>query len=151
VKIVKSSSELLRDSLVSWGQIYNRRLEDQAIEEWMKLFVNTPSRVLGRALDELTRNAERMPTPGMLTKAIGLMRQQGSFPGIGVNACTCKKCEGSGYFLEPVPGSPRYKQTRRCDCHPSHATGCKFISDGDVEAAGFGEAVKSVAEQKSFG
>lgn len=73
------SPEQLRDALIEWGQLYNRRLGEPEIDVWMRLFSNTHPRLLQLALEKVTKESERMPTPGHLTKALALAREQVHF------------------------------------------------------------------------
>lgn len=68
--------ESLSDTLKTWAALYSKKLDSHAVEKWVDLFVDTDARVLAAALDKLTREAERMPTPGMLTKTISLVVEQ---------------------------------------------------------------------------
>lgn len=61
---------MLQNTLQRWGALHGRKIEDSAVEVWMELFVNHPAQVLEIALKEASRLAERMPTPGLLTREI---------------------------------------------------------------------------------
>jgi len=71
----KSQQELLRDTLQEWGALHGRKIDEKAMEVWMRIFVNTNPRVLAYALKMVTEECERMPTPGMLTKAIARAKE----------------------------------------------------------------------------
>jgi hypothetical protein len=73
---MKDSRELLRDTLQEWGALHGRKIDERAIEVWMRIFVNTNTRVLALALQTVTEECERMPTPGMLTKALAHARER---------------------------------------------------------------------------
>lgn len=91
------------------------------MQKWIELFEGTDARVLAVALDRVTRDAERMPTPGMLTKAI---RAAWDTPPPGVERPlrysydpNCPNCLGTGYHLKPVPYvEGGYKQAELCAC-----------------------------------
>lgn len=64
------STQLLRNTLFEWAALYGKKLENAEVEAWLRIFVKTKPCVLEKALDQVTRNADRKPTPGHLTKAI---------------------------------------------------------------------------------
>lgn len=70
------SVELLSESLQAWGALYSRKLPERAIEIWVQIFRDIDPRVLADALQLVTKTAERMPTPGHLTKAISEVREK---------------------------------------------------------------------------
>lgn len=67
---------MLRDTLQEWGALHGRKIDEKAIDVWMRIFVNANAKVLGRALQRVTEECERMPTPGMLTKAIARAKEE---------------------------------------------------------------------------
>jgi hypothetical protein len=73
---VTRSSELLQDALASWAQLYGKRIGEKEAEVWARIFIKTPANILARALEYVTENAERMPAPGHLTKAIMLVKEK---------------------------------------------------------------------------
>ena len=98
----------------------------------MGLFVSIEPVVLVAALDKITREAERMPTPGMLTKAIAAVRLEKGInaPQVGERNCTCKKCHGTGFEIfadkTQYTSGANYQFAKKCHCHEQHAlnTGC---------------------------
>jgi len=55
---------------MEWAALYGRDIKQGAIDVWIRIFVNADLHVLAKALELVTETAERMPTPGHLTKAI---------------------------------------------------------------------------------
>lgn len=126
-KMMQQSQRALEDSIKSWGLVHHKKMESRTIEKWLEIFSTTEPRVLTRALDVVTKTAERMPTPGMLTKAIAGIREELGAAVIqhGERQCTCRECHGTGYKIvidtfEYAIGE-RYVKASRCDCHPEHA------------------------------
>ena len=74
-----ASKELLVEYLQKWSALHSKQLSDAALEAWLEIFLNTNPKYLAPALDAVTKNAERMPTPGHLTKAISKAREELSF------------------------------------------------------------------------
>lgn len=70
------SRECLRDAMQNWALLHGKRIDEKAIEAWMRIFVNTNPKVLARSLQRVTEECERMPTPGMLTKAIAKAKEE---------------------------------------------------------------------------
>ena len=115
------SNELLRSTLNEWASLYNKKMLDAEAEIWMRIFRNTPPKVLALALDHLTKNAERMPAPGHLTKAISLTYERHpellsktnlSFrEGVDANGVKC-------IFWSDGPNVPAY---RAVDCKEGRA------------------------------
>jgi hypothetical protein len=70
------SSELLEKALTEWGSLYRKKFSEPELLVWKRIFIGTDYRILGLALEHVTVNAERMPTPGHLTKAIAMMRDK---------------------------------------------------------------------------
>ena len=119
-----SWNELPRDALLKalqdWASIYGRKLKEGALQRWIELFSETDVRVLSVALDRVTRDAERFPTPGMLTKAINAVWDSPP-PGVGRPLRysydpSCQSCKGTGWELVPVNNMPPYKQCVPCHC-----------------------------------
>ena len=120
-KMPKDSTELLRNTLQSWADLHSKNLTDQAIKVWLGIFADTRMRVLELALDYVTHTAERMPTPGTLTKAIALVYER--FPylsekerltyrqGVDGKAVPCS-------YWSDEPGIPAY---RAIDCAEGRA------------------------------
>jgi hypothetical protein len=125
-KTRKSSLELLHSTLDQWADLYGKRLSKEAIEVWMRIFVNTDARILAPALLRVTESSERMPTPGNLSKAIAIEREKLGFAGQpGERKCACLKCEGTGWEIvdtkQHFTVEHTYHQAKRCGCHPQHA------------------------------
>jgi hypothetical protein len=70
----RCAEELLLRFLREWAALYGRKLHQESIDVWMRLFINTPPALLSRALEAVTSESERMPTPGTVKKAIGVAR-----------------------------------------------------------------------------
>jgi hypothetical protein len=68
------SSALLENALLEWGALYRRKFNTTELEAWKRIFIRTDPCILALALEEVTTKAERMPTPGHLTKAIAVVR-----------------------------------------------------------------------------
>jgi hypothetical protein len=68
------SVEYLENALVDWAALYRRNLKPAEVAVWKRIFIGTDPRILALALEEVTTKAERMPTPGHLTKAIAVVR-----------------------------------------------------------------------------
>jgi hypothetical protein len=75
----KCADELLLSYLTEWAALYGRKLKQEAINVWMRLFVSVPVGVLVIALEDVTTDSERMPTPGHLKKAISAARERLAF------------------------------------------------------------------------
>jgi hypothetical protein len=73
---VSNSIEILKQHLEEWSLLYGRRIDSQAMAVWIKLFANTPVHILTAALTKVVAESERMPPPGMLTKAIQIIYEQ---------------------------------------------------------------------------
>src|SRR5437588_825476 len=71
-----SSLTRLQNILAEWGQLYNRKITQQQVDAWIRIFRNTDPTILGDALELVTRTSERMPTPGSLTKALQQIREK---------------------------------------------------------------------------
>jgi hypothetical protein len=113
-----NSGELLIDTLQKWGALYGRKVSEKAIDVWMEIFVNTKPEILCEALQEVTAKAERMPTPGLLTKAIQTAQDKRPDLFSGVTYChadpTCKVCYGTGF--EIFNSGEHSKKAKRCKC-----------------------------------
>lgn len=87
------------------------------------MFVNTKPEILSDALQEVTKRAERMPTPGLLTKAIQAAQDKRPELFSGLTYChadpTCKVCDGTGF--EIFKSSERSKKAKRCKCWQEQA------------------------------
>jgi hypothetical protein len=70
MEIPKTSTDALKERLQEWGGLYGRKIGDEAMEVWIRLFAKYPLLLLAKALDQVTRKCERMPTPGNVTRAI---------------------------------------------------------------------------------
>jgi hypothetical protein len=68
------SEECLEKALVEWAALYRRKMKDNEIAVWKRIFSATDPRILALALEEVTTKAERMPSPGHLSKAIAIVR-----------------------------------------------------------------------------
>jgi hypothetical protein len=68
-----SSESLLVERLRTWASLYGREISDDAITIWLDIFKNADPRVLALALEKLTAECERMPSPGSLTKQIAII------------------------------------------------------------------------------
>lgn len=73
---------LLATALAEWGTLYRRKVEDAALEIWIRLFKIYRFEALTLALDRVTREAEHMPTPGDLTKALNSIIEQKPWLGL---------------------------------------------------------------------
>ena len=112
-----SSHELLIDTLQRWAALYGRKVTEKAIEVWMDIFIRTKPEILNEALQDVTKNAERMPSPGMLTKAIDrvLDRHPELASTLRHSDPACKICHGTGFEIV-LFGTQGYKKAKRCVC-----------------------------------
>jgi len=106
----------LRDAIQAWADLHNRNVTEVAMEQWMKIFAGTHPLILARALDRVTVNAERMPTPGTLTKEISASSLELAGTLEPVTPCSCMECGGTGFRM--ADGS-----AKKCDCHKAHYRG----------------------------
>jgi len=68
---VQNSIELLQSTVNEWTLLYGgKTLTEMEFDAWLRIFAHTRPDVLSRALEAVTRESERRPTPGILTKAI---------------------------------------------------------------------------------
>jgi len=65
-----SVGELLRRYLKTWEGLHGRQLPPDALDAWLEVFRKADYDVLARALEIVTARAERMPVPGMVSKAM---------------------------------------------------------------------------------
>lgn len=132
-------------TLRAWANLYGRKLNEEAIVQWLKIFSTVDSRVLAVAIEKVTKNAERMPTPGMLTKAIASVWDAG-VPGVEMPLRfhydpDCKVCGGTGWML--IPSGEGYKSAVPCDCRSVNEK--EFIGKRLMPAVGFDpETLESV-------
>jgi hypothetical protein len=126
---MKSSAEELNSHIQAWAKLYGRELNEQAVAVWHKIFARTERSILLEALEKVTAECERMPTPGHLTKAIAQVKEnRGTAAQQGTRSCSCELCGGTGYKIvaKPEASDAQYKHYNHaeiCGCHPSHATG----------------------------
>lgn len=116
---MKSSIELLEENLRAWCAIYGRKPTMEAIDQWKVIFTESDPSILAEALQMVTTDAERMPTPGMLTKAILLVCDKRHLPRVSKANPACNKCNGTGFRTisksDPnLPYVPRFAQA--CEC-----------------------------------
>lgn len=132
-----SSQELLVNALQEWADLHSRKVTEKATEAWIKIFVNIKPQVLSKALTEVTKKAEKMPTPGMLTKAIQGVYD--CFPDLVSDIelrfgdPACKICGGTGF--ETFKSGEHSKKAKRCKCWQDQAREYKtdFIFTHDKE------------------
>jgi hypothetical protein len=94
------SSLALLEALNAWGAIYGRKMNDAAIAAWTKLFRETPSKILSKALDSVTKEAKRMPTPGDVSEAVNKMYDaKGGKPSRLEANPDCTDCKGTGFKM----------------------------------------------------
>jgi hypothetical protein len=118
-----SSDSLLIGKLREWASLYGKTIKAEAIEAWLRIFRTTHPALLAMALEHVTKNAERMPTPGALTHAIALISEQHRGIGVvGERHCDCKDCGGTGFVIKTHPNGGDYQQAHKCKCHASHNT-----------------------------
>lgn len=86
-------------SLNAFAALYNRKLNDKAIEVWLRVFRSVPAEVLTKALDRVTATCVRMPTPGEVTLAIRAVydSQYGGGPRRMEALPECGECLGTGF------------------------------------------------------
>jgi len=122
-----SAESLLVTALREWSLLYGKAIKDEAIEVWMRVFKSYPVAALSVALEKVTENAERMPTPGGLKRELEkvIEAQPWVMPQRGERNCRCTKCDGTGFQIvtnaKAAPGSG-YQVAIKCDCHQEHAT-----------------------------
>jgi hypothetical protein len=74
---MKDSIELLRSTLNEWACLYGRKeVKDAEFDVWLRIFASERPDVLANALEKVTKECERMPSPGTLTKAIVRSREE---------------------------------------------------------------------------
>lgn len=136
-KMRRSPAELLESSIRDWGLLHGKRLTEEALRSWMAIFMSVEPVVLSVALERLTKEAERMPTPGSLTKAIAAVRLEKGIntPQQGEKQCRCERCKGTGFEIvatqqEYAPGA-KYEFAKKCPCHEAHAINHAHINAVD--------------------
>jgi hypothetical protein len=86
---------------------------DEEFDVWLRIFAGVHPDVLARALNSVTQNSERMPTPGTVTKAIAKAKEEmqiGEKPRL---TCTAGK-DSRGIpcvFWSDEPNVPAYRAT----------------------------------------
>jgi len=143
--INESSTELLRNTLTDWALLYGRTLSEGEVEQWMRIFARHPVRVLALALEYVTVNSERMPSPGHLTKAITLTyerhpeltpsRTPFATAGVDSHGVDC-------VYWSDAPTVPAY---RAADC----PEGQEFLSL--LHRLGTGKALNAARGQRPYG
>lgn len=118
----QESTQLLRSYLEKWQALFSRRVDEKAAEVWFLIFGHHEPRRLAKALEIVTEDAERMPAPGSLKKALESARAYVAVAQQGVKNCRCQKCKGTGFELIPQPGFPDRRHAKKCDCHTEHAS-----------------------------
>lgn len=122
----------------AWSIIHNRKLTEEVFDTWCGLFAHNDVRVLDAAIKTASLEAERMPTPGVLSQAINHAREQmGIFlEQRGEKQCDCKLCDGTGYKIEreskKYAPNANYEYAVKCDCHLEHALNSRELDAVDA-------------------
>lgn len=70
----QKSEELLLNAVTSWAEIFGRKLKPETAKWWLRLFGHDKPTLLARAIEIVTKNCERMPSPGHLTKELEVLK-----------------------------------------------------------------------------
>ena len=73
-------------------------MEPGTIDWWMRIFEHERPSILIDAIRMVSKECERMPTPGHLTKAIERLKEEGA-SGQPEEPRECELCGGTGYRL----------------------------------------------------
>lgn len=98
--------ELLLRNIKIWEGLHGRTLPPGAIDAWVTSFQRTKYELLQRALEMLTAEADRMPVPGMLKKAIAAARSEVQQP---------HAAESTTPHISELPTSVRQEMQRLFD------------------------------------
>jgi hypothetical protein len=122
---MNDSVVLLETFLQKWALVFGRKLPDGAVLAWVEMFAGQDTAVLREALEKVTRESDRMPTPAHLWKAIALVKDaRGATVQRGEKYCDCKDCGGYGTRTIDYPATdtyPKHSKAVKCNCHPEHA------------------------------
>jgi hypothetical protein len=115
---MNDSLELLKRALSEWGALYGKPISERAIEAWVRIFAGTHPALLAAGLESLTRRADRMPTPGMLTKELELIREQKPWlnPNAARNPRSTPSKDQEGRACVRWSDEPRLPAYRAVDC-----------------------------------
>jgi hypothetical protein len=128
---MKSSTELLRDALRVWSEIFGRKsMSEGVVQQWMVIFDKYPALLLAKAIDLVSRTAERMPTPGHLSKALNEIKA--SLPAVASRReakQNCSRCHGTGFRIEErtgigLPYTPRVAVP--CECRSKETSEVQY-------------------------